>query len=145
MAGPGRCPDRSGPSCISSECDCLPMTVGDPYSDGKRPARIEGAGVSDEEVQRVKNALDEVEKIADPEARVRAQSRIMAAQVKRNREWAAERKELVIQLWDGGNGLSYRQIADRLNIKLSTVQDIFRGYTGSGTARPKSKPPEERS
>ncbi|MEU2960397.1 helix-turn-helix domain-containing protein [Streptomyces albidoflavus] len=98
--------------------------------------------MSDEEVQRVTNALDEVERIADPEARVRAKSKIMAAQVKRNKEWARERKELVIQLWGGGNGLSYRQIADRLGIKLSTVQDIFRGYTGSGTVRPKVKPEE---
>ncbi|MEW2351457.1 helix-turn-helix domain-containing protein [Streptomyces sp. NPDC006684] len=101
--------------------------------------------MSDEEVRRVREALDEVERIADPEARVRAKSRIMAAQVKRNKEWAAERKELVIRLWDGGAGLSYRQIAARLDIKLSTVQDIFRGYTGSGTARPKVKPPEEGS
>ncbi|AMM12339.1 helix-turn-helix domain-containing protein [Streptomyces sp. ZG43] len=98
--------------------------------------------MSDEEVQRVTNALDEVERIADPEARVRAKSKIMAAQVKRNKEWARERKELVIQLWDSGNGLSYRQIADRLGIKLSTVQDIFRGYTGSGTVRPKVKTEE---
>ncbi|MFI1889844.1 helix-turn-helix domain-containing protein [Streptomyces jumonjinensis] len=98
--------------------------------------------MSDEEVQRVTNALDEVERIADPEARVRAKSQIMAAQVLRNKEWAQERKELIVQLWNGGNGLSYRQIADRLGIKLSTVQDVFRGYTGSGTVRPKATPKE---
>ncbi|MEV7840211.1 GIY-YIG nuclease family protein [Streptomyces albidoflavus] len=109
------------------------------------PSQSRGVRFIDElakEVQRVTNALDEVERIADPEARVRAKSEIMAAQVKRNKEWARERKELVIQLWDSGNGLSYRQIADRLGIKLGAVQDIFRGYTGSGTVRPKVKPEE---
>ncbi|MFF3398265.1 helix-turn-helix domain-containing protein [Streptomyces sp. NPDC002659] len=94
--------------------------------------------MSGEEVQRVSDALDEVERIADPEARVRVKSRIMADQVKRNREWASERKELVQRL-HREEGLSYRQIAARLDIKLSTVQDIFRGYTGSGMHRPKSE------
>ena len=95
--------------------------------------------MGEEEVQRVSEALDEVERIADPEARVRAKSRIMAAQVERNKKWSRERSALIRELWDDGNGLSYRQIADRLGIKLSTVQDVFRGYTGSGRNRPKAK------
>ncbi|MGW4028220.1 helix-turn-helix domain-containing protein [Streptomyces sp. NPDC004838] len=92
--------------------------------------------MGDEEVQRVSDALDEVERIADPEARVRVKSRIMADQVQRNRAWARERKELVLRMHHD-EGLSYRQIAARLEIKLGTVQDIFRGYTGSGSHRPK--------
>jgi DNA-directed RNA polymerase specialized sigma24 family protein len=93
--------------------------------------------LSDEEVRRVAEALDAVEQIADPEARVRAKSRIMAEQVRRNKNWAAERKEVVLRLYEKEQ-LSYRQIAARLDIKLATVQDIFRGYTGSGSHRPKS-------
>ncbi|MEU8723541.1 helix-turn-helix domain-containing protein [Streptomyces antimycoticus] len=93
--------------------------------------------MSDEEVRRVSDALDAVEQIADREERVRAKSQIMAAQVQRNKAWAQERTALIQELWADGNGLSYRQIADRLQIKLSTVQDVFRGYKGSGTARPK--------
>src|SRR5262249_6978305 len=96
-----------------------------------------GPGVSDEEVRRVSDALDAVEGIADREERVRAQSRIMAEQIQRNRVWSQERSELIQELWNDGDGLSYRQIADRLGIKLSTVQDVFRGYKGSGTTRPK--------
>ncbi|MEV6081767.1 helix-turn-helix domain-containing protein [Streptomyces sp. NPDC052069] len=94
--------------------------------------------MSDEEVRRVSDALDAVERIADPEARVRAKSRIMAAQVLRNREWSKERSDLIRDLWDGGNGLSYREIATRLDVKLSTVQDVFRGYKGSGVHRPRA-------
>jgi DNA invertase Pin-like site-specific DNA recombinase len=99
--------------------------------------------VSEEEVRHVTEALDAVERIADPEARVRAKSRIMAAQVKRNREWAKERSALIRELWNDGNGLSYRQIADRLDIKLSTVQDVFRDYKGSGVHRPRKRGTEE--
>ena len=96
--------------------------------------------MSDEEVRQVSEALDAVERIADPEARVRAKSRIMAEQVRRNREWAEERKALIEQLHHEG-GLSYRQIAARLEIKLSTVQDAFRTYKGSGTHRPRGGGP----
>lgn len=92
-----------------------------------------------EEVRRVTNALKAVEQIADREQRVKAKSQIMAAQVARNKEWAAERNELIRELWNGGDGLSYRQIADRLGIKLATVQDAFREYKGSGTHRPRAK------
>jgi DNA invertase Pin-like site-specific DNA recombinase len=94
--------------------------------------------VSDEEVRRVSDALDAVERIADRVERVRAQSRVMADQVKRNREWSRERSKLIRELWADGEGMSYRQIAEHLGIKLSTVQDVFRDYKGSGTARPKA-------
>lgn len=97
--------------------------------------------MSEEEVRQVADALDAVERIVDPEARVRAKSRIMAEQVRRNRRWSAERNELIRQLWDGGNGLSYRKIATRLDIALSTVQDAFRDYKGSGVHRPRATPP----
>jgi len=97
--------------------------------------------MSDEEVRRVADALEAVEQIADRVERVRAKSRIMADQVKRNREWSKERGELIRELWDDGAGMSYREIADHLDIKLSTVQDVFRGYKGSGTARPKAEKP----
>ncbi|MEJ8671895.1 helix-turn-helix domain-containing protein [Streptomyces sp. MS1.AVA.1] len=85
------------------------------------------------------DALDAIEQIADREERIRAQSQIMAEQIRRNREWSKERAALIRELWDDGDGLSYRQIADRLQIKLSTVQDVFRGYKGSGTTRPKAE------
>jgi DNA invertase Pin-like site-specific DNA recombinase len=104
---------------------------------------MKGQGVSNEEVRRVSDALDAVERIADRVERVRAQSRVMADQVKRNRAWSQERSDLIRELWADGDGMSYRQIADYLGVKLSTVQDVFRGYKGSGTARPRKTQAEE--
>ncbi|MEU3851749.1 hypothetical protein [Streptomyces sp. NPDC029554] len=92
--------------------------------------------MSDEEVRRVTEALEAVERIEDREERVRAKSRVMAAQADRNKAWSVERDELIRELWDGGQGLSYQQIADRLGIKKATVQAVFRGK-GSGTTRPR--------
>jgi DNA invertase Pin-like site-specific DNA recombinase len=92
--------------------------------------------MSDEEVRRVSDALDAVEQIADEEERVKAKSRIMAEQVRRNPEWSAERDDLIRRLHHD-EGLSYRKIADRLGVSLSIVQTVFRGYRGSGTTRPK--------
>jgi len=91
----------------------------------------EGAGMSDEEVRRVSDALKAVEQIADEEQRVKAKSRIMAEQLVRNRAWAPERTRLIRRL-HREEKLSYRQIAARLEIKLGVVQDAFRNYTESG-------------
>lgn len=94
----------------------------------------------DEEVQRVFDALDDVERIADPEARSRAQVQITAATRKKAAKWAAERARLAHQMQ--AEGESVRGIAKRLGVQPSTVQDLLRGYKGSGRDRP---PAQERS
>ncbi|MGW5352186.1 hypothetical protein ACWERV_16955 [Streptomyces sp. NPDC004031] len=94
--------------------------------------------MGDEEVRRVADALDTVEAIPDREERVKAKSRVMAAQAERNKDWSQERDDLIRELWDGGAGLSYQAIADRLGLKKATVQAVFRGK-GSGTTRPRVK------
>jgi DNA invertase Pin-like site-specific DNA recombinase len=91
--------------------------------------------VSEEEVRQVSEALDAVERIEDREERVRAMSQTMAAQVARNRTWVKERRALVLELRD--EGVSVRKIAARVGTSASTVQDILRGYTGSGSHRPR--------
>ena len=89
-----------------------------------------------EEVQRVFDALDDVERIADPEARSRARAQITAKTRKLSAEWNAERAELARKLRDE-ECETVRGIAKRLGIQPGTVQDLLRGYKGSGTARPK--------
>ena len=94
--------------------------------------------MGDEEVRRVTDALEAVEQIPDREERVKAKSRVMAAQAERNKTWSQERDDLIRELWNGGAGLSYQAIAERLGIKKATVQSVFRGK-GSGTTRPRVK------
>lgn len=95
----------------------------------------------DEEVQRVFDALDDVERIADPEARSRAQVQITAATRERSAKWHAERAKLAHQM--KADGESVRGIAKRLGIKPSTVQDLLRGYKGSGQNRPRAEEPTD--
>lgn len=87
-----------------------------------------------EEVQRVFEALDDVERIADPEARSRARAQITAKTRKLSAEWNAERAELAVRM--RGEGETVRGIAKRLGIQPGTVQDLLRGYKGSGRDRP---------
>ncbi|MFE2712259.1 helix-turn-helix domain-containing protein [Streptomyces mirabilis] len=88
----------------------------------------------DEEVQRVFDAIEDVEQIADPEARSRARAKITAKTRQLSARWNAERAELAVQMQ--GEGETVRGIADRLGIKAGTVQDLLRGYKGSGLNRP---------
>ncbi|MGW2495868.1 helix-turn-helix domain-containing protein [Streptomyces pseudogriseolus] len=95
-----------------------------------------------EEVRRVFDALDAVESIADPEARSRAQVQITAATRERAARWTAERAALAQRLRDD-EGESVRGIAKRLGVKPATVQDLLRGYKGSGQNRPRSTGPKD--
>lgn len=88
----------------------------------------------DEEVQRVFDAIEDVDQIADPEARSRARAQITAKTRELSSGWNAERAELAVQM--KGEGETVRGIANRLGIKAGTVQDLLRGYKGSGQKRP---------
>ena len=90
------------------------------------------------------DALDAVEAIADPAARVRAMSKVMADQAERNTRWKKQRRQMVLDL--RGQEKSFRQIAAEVGCSLGTVQDILRGYTGSWKDRPRAseaEPPAE--
>lgn len=87
------------------------------------------------------DAIEDVEQIADPEARSRARAQITAKTRELSAQWNAERAELAVRM--RGEGETVRGIAKRLGIQPGTVQDLLRGYKGSGTARPKVEKPEE--
>lgn len=87
------------------------------------------------------DALDEVDRIEDPEERVRARNQVLAAQLERSRIWQQERRTLVLAM--RAEKITYREIGERLGLKISTVQGIVEGYQGSGKARKKSAPPEK--
>lgn len=85
----------------------------------------------DEEVQRVSDALDEVDQIPDREERVRARNRILALQAGRTRAWHAERRALVLEMRAEDPPVPIRRIAARLQMSPGVVQDIVRGHSGA--------------
>lgn len=122
--------------CISS-ADCFPRMYGVPYTRGKRPARREVRPGVTEEAQRVIDAMDAVEAIADPEVRARAIGEVLADQEARAKRWRQQRREVVLEMRAQDPPVSYRKIAARLGVSLRTVQDIEAGYSGSGKNRPR--------
>ena len=120
------------------------MTVRGPVHSGQaaRPNEMR-PGVT-EEAQRVIDAMNAIEAIADPEVRARAISEVLAHQADRGTEWRKMRRQVVLDLRAQVPAVSYRKIANLLGIGLATVQDIETGYTGSGKDRPRAKQqPEE--
>lgn len=93
--------------------------------------------MSEEEVRRVTESLDAIEAIDDRGERIRAKSRVMAAQIKRNKDWADERRTYVFELRE--TGMSFRKIAEEVGASLAVVQGILADYKGSGTHRPRKK------
>lgn len=90
-----------------------------------------------EEAQRVIEAMDAVEAIADPEVRAKAIGEVLADQAKRAKKWRDDRRKVVLDLRAQEPPVSYRKIAALLGVSLRTVQDIEAGYSGSGKNRPK--------
>lgn len=91
--------------------------------------------MTEEEAQRVFDAMDGLEAIADPTARARAISQVLSDQAKRNPRLKDLRRQVVLDL--RAQKVPYRKIAEQLGVSLGTVQDIERGHSGSWKARPK--------
>jgi hypothetical protein len=96
-----------------------------------------------EEAQRVIDALNAVEAMTDPEERAKAIGEVMADQAERGKRWREMRRKVVLEMRAQNPPVPYRKIADTLGVGLATVQDIERGYTGSGRDRPRAKPDAE--
>ena len=91
-----------------------------------------------EEAQRVIDAMNAVEAMTDPEQRAKAISEVMADQAERGKRWREMRRQVVLEMRAQDPPVSYRRIAKALGLGLATVQDIERGYTGSGKRRPRA-------
>ncbi|MEU0671342.1 hypothetical protein ABZ330_00320 [Streptomyces sp. NPDC006172] len=89
-----------------------------------------------EEAQRVFDAIDALKEIADPTERARALGEVLKALPSRNKELKEARQEAVKELL-ARPGASLRTVGAELDISFSTVQDIVKGYSGSGKNRPK--------
>ncbi|MGN7139038.1 helix-turn-helix domain-containing protein [Streptomyces pseudogriseolus] len=85
------------------------------------------------------DAMNAVEAMPDPLQRAKAIGEVMADQVERGKRWREMRRQVVLEMRAQQPPVSYRKIAEALGIGLATVQDIERGYTGSGKNRPRAK------
>jgi DNA-directed RNA polymerase specialized sigma24 family protein len=91
----------------------------------------------EEEAQRVFEALDDLERMSDPAAQARAISRFLREQPQRTQKFKEIRRAYVLQR--RAENVSYRKIAAELGVAAGTVQDIERGYSGSGKDRPRKR------
>jgi len=80
-------------------------------------------------------ALDALKAMTDEAARARQISAVLREQQPRLKELSALRREYVLA--QRKKKVSYRKIAGEIGVSASTVQDIERGYSGSGRDRPR--------
>ena len=89
-----------------------------------------------EEARRVFEAIDALEVIADPRERAVALGEVLKGMPSRNKRLKELRQQAVNELL-ARDGASLRTVGADLGLNYSTVQDIARGYSGSGRSRPK--------
>ncbi|MGW6459117.1 hypothetical protein ACWF94_24875 [Streptomyces sp. NPDC055078] len=89
--------------------------------------------VLEEEARRVIDALEALEQMDDPAAQARAISRVLRDQPDHTKKLKQIRQDYVRQ--QRAAKVSYRKIAEELGVAAGTVQDIERGYSGSGRDR----------
>ncbi|MGW4695177.1 hypothetical protein ACWEPB_02645 [Kitasatospora cineracea] len=89
-----------------------------------------------EEAQRVFDAIDALEGISDPRERALAVGEVLKALPDRNKRLKELRQGAVNELL-ARDGASLRSVGADLGLSFSTVQDISKGYSGSGRSRPK--------
>ncbi|MGS2588068.1 helix-turn-helix domain-containing protein [Streptomyces hebeiensis] len=94
-----------------------------------------------EEAQRVFEAMEALERIPDPVERARALGAVLKGLPGQNKRMKEARQAAVKELL-ARDGASLRSVAAELGVNFSTVQDIAKGYSGSGRSRPK-KPVDE--
>lgn len=104
-------------------------------ADGSRMADDKTGG--EEEAQGVIDALDALKAIEDPTARAKAISAFLRVSGAKIKELSELRREYVLS--ERAKKVPHRKIAADIGIHFSTVQDIERGYSGSGKSRPRKE------
>jgi hypothetical protein len=88
------------------------------------------------EARRVFEAIDALAGITDPSERALAVGEVLKALPDRNKQLKELRRQAVGELL-ARDGASLRSVGAELGLNFSTVQDIAKGYSGSGRKRPK--------
>ncbi|MFF5655250.1 helix-turn-helix domain-containing protein [[Kitasatospora] papulosa] len=82
------------------------------------------------------DALKALVEIDDPALRARAITEVLRAQPTSTKALKETRRAWVLEQREAR--VTYKAIADHLGVSISTVQDIERGYSGSGRDRPRT-------
>lgn len=88
-----------------------------------------------EVARRVFDALEDLKAIADETARAREISAFLREYGPKIKELSDLRREFVLD--QRRQKVSVRKLAAKINVSPSTIQDIERGYSGSGKTRPR--------
>lgn len=88
-----------------------------------------------EVAQRVFDALAALAGIADEEVRAREISTFLRAYGPKIKELSDLRRDYVLE--QRAQKVSVRKLAAKIGVSASTIQDIERGYSGSGKTRPR--------
>src|SRR5213079_3436384 len=94
--------------------------VWDPIHSWQAARPIEMRPGVTEEAQRVIEAMNAVEAIADPEVRARAIGEVLADQAARAQRWREDRRAVVLEMRGQVPPVSYRKIAAALGVSLRT-------------------------
>ncbi|MGV2914595.1 hypothetical protein [Streptomyces alfalfae] len=94
-----------------------------------------------EVAQRVFDALEALKAIEDEEVRAREISVFLRLYGPKIKELSDLRRQFVLS--QRSENVSVRKIAAKIGTSASTVQDIERGYSGSGRARPRAQKGDE--
>lgn len=94
-----------------------------------------------EVAQRVFDALEALKGIDDEAVRAREISAFLRAYGPKIKELSDLRRTFVLK--QRGQEVSVRKIAVQIGVSPSTVQDIERGYSGSGKTRPRKAKDDE--
>jgi uncharacterized protein YerC len=96
-----------------------------------------GPNVS-QEAQRVFEAIDALQEIADPTERAREVGIVLANLPDRNKQLRQLRRAAVLELLTH-DGATYRSVGNELGIHFTTIQAIVKEHTSSGKVKPKSR------
>lgn len=87
------------------------------------------------------DAMEALERITDPVERARELGQVLKGLPSQNKKLKEARQAAVKELL-ARDGATLRSVAVELGINFSTVQDIAKGYSGSGKKRPKGSAEE---